>query len=95
MSKGTFGTPRPTGTVDEIQIGNINMQRESDGNYFLMVGVIEGTEVGGVFEPKESNSINLKISDLGASDQAAFDNFLKVLISQYINDRGYSGVTIT
>lgn len=96
MPKGIFGTPRPVGTVDEIIVEK-TIIRLIDGEYDINATLLEGNDNAGTFEAVEGGGgfIRIKKSDLSVSDQVFFDNFLKVIISEYVGDKGYSGVVIT
>lgn len=95
MAKGTFGTPRPVGAVDEVRVSTLKIRLTKNGDYDFNVEVEEGDTTGGDFEVVETGNVRTNKNDLGASDQAALDNILKVALSLYINDRGYSGVVIS
>lgn len=95
MPKGKFQSPKPTETVDELQVGDFNVHRDQFGDYVMIVGILEGNSVGGVLEVVEQEVVELRLSDLGSSDKALFNNCLKMFISRHIAAKGYTNVTIT
>jgi len=95
MSTGTFGTPRSLGSVEEIQLTTIRYHRNSDGSYQIEASLIEGNDVGGTFEVVEQSELNFSDADLSTADKVFVDNFLKVILTQYVGSKGYSGVVIS
>lgn len=100
MSKGTFGTPRSTGTVEEIRVATLKIRLQqfdvSDvAELGLFAEIHEGNEVAGVFEVSEKGSVILQESVLSAADQLALENIMKVMIRAYVAQEGYTGVTIS
>ncbi len=100
MSKGTFNTPRSTGTVEEIRVASLKIRSRSFGNppvveLGLHAEMHEGNEVGGIFEVSEEGSVSLQESVLSGVDQIALENIMKVMIRAYIAQEGYTGVVIT
>ena len=94
MTKGTFGTPRPVGNVGEMRVKVVRLQFTGD-EYELKVVVEEGNDVAGTLVEVESGSIGIPESALSAADQAAMNNFLRTVLSIYVDDKGYSGVVIS
>lgn len=95
MAKGTFGTPRSIGTVEEIHVTAVSLSRKETGEYFIDADFLEGNDVSGVIVETEVRRITIEVDALAEPDQVFFNNFLKMLISEYVGDRGYSGVVIT
>lgn len=100
MSKGTFNTPRPTGTVTEIRVANLKIREREFGvpavvELGLYAEMHEGNEVAGVFEVSEKGNVTLQKSVLSTADQIALDNILKIMIRAYIAEKGYTKVVIT
>jgi len=95
MSKAIFGTPRSLGNVDEIRIPDIRLHlREEDGLYEIAANFAEGEDIGGTFEIGEKGELRILESDLSPSDNIMLHNFIKILLKEYINSRGYSDITI-
>lgn len=100
MSKGTFNTPRPTGTVEEIRVATFKIKSKefvdpSVIELVLYAEIHEGNEVAGVFEVSEKGSVSIRESVLSAADQLALKNIMKVMIRAYVAKKGYAGVTIS
>lgn len=95
MAKGTFGTPRAVGSVNEIRISKLALRLTEDGSYDFSVDLEEGDTTGPDFEIVESGNVRLNESVLSAADQLALDNILKVMIRAYIAQEGYTGVVIS
>ena len=93
--KGTFQTPRPVGTVSEIRISAIKVRLDSTLEFQIAANLEEGNEVDGVFEVTDKGTVSVLESDLSAADQVLLNNFLKVILREYINTKGYSNVTVT
>ncbi len=93
-SKGVFTKPRSAGKVKEIRVKVARVQF-SEGKYALKATVEEGKILKGTFVEIKSGKIGILESDLSDEDQVAFDNFLRVVLSLYIDDKGYSGVVIS
>lgn len=94
MAKGTFGTPRAVGSVEEIIIDKVVIRLSNDGVYEINATLLEGNNTG-TFEEVETGFLRIRETDLAAPDQAFLDNFLRMVLSEYVDDKGYSGVVIT
>ena len=94
MPKGTFFTPRPVGSVDEARVTGIKIRLIEDGTYDFNIAVEEGDTSSGSFEVMEDGTVRTNEDDLSNEDQAALNNILKVALSLYVEDRGYSGVVV-
>lgn len=94
MAKGTFGTPRTRVTVTEIRPVTAKI-RFQDDKFDLNASFQEGNEVAGVFEVKESGNLRTQERSMNAADKAIVEDFLGLVVRLYVDEQGYSGVTIS
>jgi len=96
MSKGRFDTPQPLGTVDEIRITAVKVKSLTDTSGFqIHANLDEGNDVAGTFEVKDTGTMSILESELSVSDQTLLNNFLKLILREYIGAKGYTGIIIT
>lgn len=93
-SRGTFNTPRTLGTVDEIHVDSIRLRRNDTG-YDISGAISEGEDVAGRFVETLRKELRIQTDTLAAADQTVLEDFIQLLIREYVSQEGYIGVTIS
>jgi len=94
MSKGIFQTPRSLGAVTDIRPIHTKV-RLTDKGYRISSMIEESENVAGDLEKRLDGEVDLMESNLTPAQRAIFTNFMKLLVSLYVTQEGYSNVTVT
>ena len=101
MSKGAFDTPRSLGTVDEIVplFVQVKLRSVPGMKFSVSANMAEGETPNpppdDMFVVHKEETLALDIDSLTVAQKTTVARFLKLLVTKYVEAKGYENVTVS